>query len=138
MCEPDTGEYIYFMTAGGSSARAQGAIFTTSHDFQNYTRTAVSSLRPVQSHLISPRRRSITVQTLQTQLSQSRVFPLLSLSSETRSVRDRRSHRVPEKSLAVILVTILREFSHLIACSAMLQSTHCRMGPSPLQHSCYH
>ena len=76
MCEPDTGEYIYLMTAGGSSARAQGAIFTTSHDFQNYTRTAVSSLRPVQSHLISPRRRSITVQTLQTQLSQSRVFPL--------------------------------------------------------------
>ena len=59
----------------------------------------------------------------------SRVSPL-SLISQTRSVRDRRSHRVPEKSLAVILVTILREFSHLIACSshepAVLQSTHCR------------
>ena len=63
---------------------------------------------------------------LETQLSQSRVFPP-SLTQFSDSQRQR-SRRVPEKSLAVILVTILRVFSsHCMqwgACSKLQASTH--------------
>ena len=127
----EASEYLPHM-AGVLSA--QGAIFT--FPIQLFSWLACSVTRPLQSPVSGLR----LVQTylpplspsqsrLETQLSQSRVFPP-SLTQFSDSQRQR-SRRVPEKSLAVILVTILRVFSsHCMqwgACSSPLQAS-----PHPL------
>ena len=144
----EASEYLPHM-AGVLSA--QGAIFT--FPIQLFSWLACSVTRPLQSPVSGLR----LVQTylpplspsqsrLETQLSQSRVFPPHSLSSQTLSVKDRAEF---QRNRLLSSLSQFCEFSHLIACSEEPAAAHCRLAPthccrmrsavpSPLQCTCYH